>query len=140
MNDNFPEREREKEEDEYTEFRKEPTFEEYVDYLLNTDVDSYDEHWKPISRLCHVCEFNFDYIIKYENFKEEINYFVEMLKESGRLPTKFHLQWKNRGGTDRETTTKYLSQVSQHKRWLLYEKYYEDFLYFGYTLEDHVRL
>lgn len=129
----------EKIEEDYVEYRKEPTFEEYVDYLIDTDVDSYDEHWKPISRHCHVCEFPFDYIIRYENFSDEIKYLVRVLQEGGRLPAKFHLQWENRGGTDEDTTARYLSQVTQHKLWLLYEKYHQDFLYFGYTIDDYIR-
>ncbi|KAG7177070.1 carbohydrate sulfotransferase 11-like [Homarus americanus] len=127
------------EEEEYVEFKREPSFEEYVDYLINTDVESYDEHWKPIFLQCQVCDFHYDYIIKYENFKQEIDTFVEMLQETDRLPRRFILQWENRGGTDEKTTTEYLSQVSQHKVWLLYQKYRQDFLYFGYTMGNYTK-
>lgn len=126
------------EDGETEEIRREPTFPEFVDYLLNTDIEKYDEHWKPISLQCNMCEFDFDYIIQYENFKEEIDVFVEMLQESGRLPLRFHLKWENRGGTDREAAAKYLNLVSRDKLWLLYEKYRHDFLYFGYTTDGYI--
>lgn len=126
-------------EDDNSEYKREPTFQEYVDYLVNTDVENYDEHWKPISLQCNMCEFDFDYIIKYENFKEEIDYLVGVLQESGRLPMGFHLQWENRGGTDAQATTqKYLRLVSQDKLQLLYEKYHYDFMYFGYTMDGYI--
>lgn len=121
-------------------FKREPTFVEYVDYLINSDVLTYDEHWKPIWLQCHVCDFGYDYVIKYENFKEEIGLFINDLKERGSLPSNFFLQWENRGGTDANTTRQYLKQISDHKLWKLYDKYRHDFGYFGYTMEDYVNL
>ncbi|XP_064092574.1 carbohydrate sulfotransferase 11-like isoform X1 [Macrobrachium nipponense] len=122
------------------EFRREPTFVEYVDYLINTDVTSYDEHWKPIWLQCHVCDFDYDYIIKYENFEEEIGLFINILKGNGQLPSTFALQWENRGGTSANVTRQYLKQISDRKLWRLYEKYRHDFGYFGYTMEDYLNL
>ena len=29
--------------------RREPSFAEFVDYLLETPVERYDEHWRPVS-------------------------------------------------------------------------------------------
>ncbi|KAK7076550.1 hypothetical protein SK128_005823 [Halocaridina rubra] len=122
------------------EFKREPTFEEYVDYLTNMDVSAYDEHWKPIWLQCHVCDFKYDYIIKYENFEEEIGLFINILKENGNLPRTFALQWENRGGTDANKTREYLRQIGDKKLWKLYDKYRHDFGYFGYTMEDYVNL
>ena len=48
--------------------RKEPSFVEFVEYLVETPVDKYDEHWKPIFLLCPPCHFNFDVIVKMETF------------------------------------------------------------------------
>ena len=30
----------------------EPTFAEFVHYLINTDIADYDEHWLPVSLRC----------------------------------------------------------------------------------------
>ncbi|ODM96899.1 Carbohydrate sulfotransferase 8 [Orchesella cincta] len=52
--------------------RKEPTWNEFIAYLLKTPVSRYDEHWMPITKLCSPCNVQFDYIIKMENFEKEI--------------------------------------------------------------------
>jgi hypothetical protein len=31
---------------------KEPTFQEFVNFLLNTDIYSDDEHWQPVALRC----------------------------------------------------------------------------------------
>lgn len=129
-----------KADEEEVEFKREPSFLEYVDYLINTDVTAYDEHWKPIWLQCHVCDFNYDYIIKYENFEAEIGLFINILKDNGQLPQNFVLQWENKGGTDTNTTRQYLKQISDTKLWKLYDKYRHDFGYFGYAMEDYRNL
>ena len=47
---------------------KEPSFVEFVEYLVETPIDKYDEHWRPIFLLCPPCHFNFDVIVKMETF------------------------------------------------------------------------
>lgn len=118
-------------------YKREPTFPEFVDYLLHTDPEDYDEHWRPVTLHCHVCLFHFDYIIKYENFEEEINFLVKMLQKDGRLPKSFHLTWENKGGTDKDTTIRYLKQLSEKQVARLFEIYHLDFLYFGYSTEGY---
>lgn len=119
------------------EFRQEPTFEEFVDYLINTEVVDYDEHWKPMWLQCHVCDLEYDYIIKYESFQEENDYLLHLMKERKHLPEQFGVKWENKGGTDKATTLQYLSKISEHKLWLLYAKYQLDFKFFGYTMEGY---
>ncbi|XP_037796317.1 carbohydrate sulfotransferase 11-like [Penaeus monodon] len=120
-------------------YRREPTFEEFVDYLINTEVVDYDEHWKPMWLQCHVCDLEYDYIIKYEAFQEESEYFMRLLKERKHLPESFAIRWENKGGTDREATLEYLGRISEHKLWLLYAKYQQDFNFFGYTMEGYTK-
>lgn len=118
-------------------YKREPTFPEFVDYLLFTDPADYDEHWRPVALHCHVCRFHFDYIIKYENFEQEVSVLVGMLQRDGRLPRSFHLTWENKGGTDKDTTVKYLKQLSEEQVVGLFKKYHLDFLYFGYSAEGY---
>ena len=47
---------------------KEPSFVEFVSYLVETPLTHYDEHWKPIFLLCPPCHFKFDVIVKMETF------------------------------------------------------------------------
>ena len=48
--------------------KKEPSFVEFVEYLIKTPVTKYDEHWKPQFLLCPPCHFKFDVIVKMETF------------------------------------------------------------------------
>ena len=41
---------------------KRPTFEQFVDYLLRTDVSEYNDHWIPIWLHCRICLMEFDVI------------------------------------------------------------------------------
>ena len=61
--------------------RKEPSFVEFVEYLIETPLDKYDEHWKPIFVLCPPCHFNFDIIVKMETFKRDTEF---LLNQRGR--------------------------------------------------------
>lgn len=44
----------------------EPTFREFIDYLINTDLGSYhsDDHWIPYYQYCTPCLLNYDFINK----------------------------------------------------------------------------
>ena len=48
--------------------RKEPSFVEFVEFLIETPVSNYDEHWKPQFILCPPCHFKFDVVVKMETF------------------------------------------------------------------------
>ena len=56
--------------------KKEPSFVEFVEYLIETPLDKYDEHWKPIFVLCPPCHFNFDIIVKMETFKRDTEFLL----------------------------------------------------------------
>ncbi|CAL4062756.1 unnamed protein product [Meganyctiphanes norvegica] len=122
--------------------KREPTFDEFVDYLIGTDINSYDEHWKPIWLYCNVCEFSYDYIIKYENFKDENSYFIDKLKATKHLPQTFELSWENRGNmkskSSIDVSKEYFKDLKSEQIWKLYEKYEQDFYYFSYNLEGFV--
>ena len=49
--------------------KKEPSFVEFVEFLIETPVSKYDEHWKPQFLLCPPCHLKFDVIVKMETFE-----------------------------------------------------------------------
>ena len=49
--------------------KKEPSFVEFVEFLIETLVSKYDEHWKPQFILCPPCHFKLDVIVKMETFE-----------------------------------------------------------------------
>ncbi|KAK4327692.1 hypothetical protein Pmani_001843 [Petrolisthes manimaculis] len=117
--------------------KREPKFTEFVDYLINTSLDDFDEHWKPITLLCQVCSISYDYILKYENFKEEVDFLVESLQKERRFPMDFKIGWQNRQGTNDGMAAKYLSLIEEDKLQQLYKKYYHDFVYFDYKMDEY---
>ena len=48
-----------------------PTFPEFVDYLLSTDVEMYNEHWLPYYLLCTPCHLNYTVIAKTEDIADD---------------------------------------------------------------------
>ena len=52
-------------------YRKVPTFSEFVDYLLETEVEDYNEHWLPFYLLCTPCHLNYSVIAKTEDIQED---------------------------------------------------------------------
>ena len=48
-----------------------PTFSEFVDYLLETEVEDYNEHWLPYYLLCTPCHLNYTVIAKTEDIQED---------------------------------------------------------------------
>ena len=52
-------------------FNKIPTFSEFVDYLLATEVEEYNEHWLPYYLLCTPCNINYTVIAKTEHIADD---------------------------------------------------------------------
>ena len=119
-------------------FKKEPYFEEFIDYIINTDINSFDEHWKPMWLQCNVCDIKFDVIIHYENFKNEIQTLINHLQEKYKLPNDFTINWENKGSTNDEKTLSYFNKIPKDKIMKVYEKYIEDFEYFQYNISSYM--
>ena len=52
-------------------FKKVPTFPEFVDFLLSTEVETYNEHWLPYYLLCTPCHLNYTVIAKTEDIYDD---------------------------------------------------------------------
>lgn len=72
----------------------EPTWREFVTYILNTPVTKFDEHWMPIWMLCSPCIIRYDAISKMETFSEDTQF---ILQQAG-LEDKLEVEWKHRTG------------------------------------------
>lgn len=48
----------------------EPTFREFIDYVINADLGRYhsDDHWIPYHQYCTPCSLNYDFINKVLDF------------------------------------------------------------------------
>ena len=62
-------------------YRAAPTFPEFVDWLLDTEVERYNEHWLPYYLLCTPCHLNYTVIAKTEAIAEDSRCFEFLLLE-----------------------------------------------------------
>ncbi|XP_076065209.1 carbohydrate sulfotransferase 11-like [Oratosquilla oratoria] len=119
--------------------KREPTFGEFVDYIVDTEVWKFDEHWRPMWLQCHVCEFHYDFVVKYENLKEEQTALEDEFKKNKNLPKSFRgLGAENNGGTNSSMVQSYLRQLSKDQLVALHLKYENDFHLFGYPMPPEV--
>jgi len=118
-----------------SEERREPTWREFVTYLLNTPVTKFDEHWMPIWMLCSPCIVKYDVIAKMETFSEDTQF---TLAQAG-LEDKLTVEWKHRTGTggSSDTIANYFSQLTQSEVGALFRKYQLDFELYGYDPEPY---
>ena len=62
-----------------TKFEEVPTFEEFVQYLVNTPTHLFDRHWEPTVYRCHVCLVDYNLIAKYDMDKSKKHSLVLIL-------------------------------------------------------------
>ena len=53
------------------------TFQEFVKWVIDTNPDDMNSHWKPIYKLCSFCARTYDIILKYENLALETQQFLK---------------------------------------------------------------
>ena len=116
-----------------------PPFEHFVQYILtNTETPAgiarMDAHWKPYTVVCQVCQFEYNFIGKYETFNDDFTSLLKRLNIS---------DWSNkkRRGASGHTTSHYrqlFSSLSDRLICRLKHIYYDDFHLFNYRLEDYV--
>ena len=110
-----------------------PTFQEFVRYLIETEVEMYDEHWKPISLICRVCQLPYRYILQYENLSDD----WKQLLASAEITEDLDLVWVNSsGGGD---LRHYYEAISDEEIIKLFDKFESDFVMFGYTLNGYLK-
>jgi len=111
----------------------EPTWKEFITYILNTPATKYDEHWMPIWMLCSPCIIRYDAVSKMETFSEDTQF---ILQQAG-LEDKLSVEWMHRTGTggSSDTIVDYFSLLTQSEMAALFRKYQLDFELYGYDPE-----
>jgi len=122
--------------------RKEPSFVEFVEYLIETPISQYDEHWKPQFMLCPPCNFRFDVIVKMETFERDTNFILSQRDLTDVISlSKKHSSVSNSGKSDASTKNKskeLFSQLSKNMVKALHEKYRVDFDMFEYDVNEYL--
>ncbi|KAK8749956.1 hypothetical protein OTU49_015148 [Cherax quadricarinatus] len=115
--------------------RTEPTWTEFVRYLINSPSSKFDEHWKPIYSLCSPCVIKYNVIAKMETFSEDTQYVINQLG----LDDQLHVEWIHKTADTRtsDIANIYFSQLTTNQIEQLFDKYRLDFELFGYDYEPY---
>lgn len=116
-----------------------PTFQEFINYLIHESSANYDHHWNQYYKHCSLCEINYNFILKLDNYSsKEIEYIFSKLnlKNDENL---INLHATHGGLTDFQRTCKYLKKLSCETIFKLYEKYKIDFEMFNYKIDKYLQ-
>ncbi|XP_014251969.1 carbohydrate sulfotransferase 11 isoform X2 [Cimex lectularius] len=116
----------------------EPTFEEFVRYLINTDLLNYaDDHWIPYNMFCTPCLVEYDYINKVETMERDQMFVIK----DAQLGDKIKPSWIHKTSpleVSKEHITKlYFSQLTRKQIKELYKKFELDFEMFDYSPDKY---
>ena len=128
---------------------------EFIQHVINTRPDQYDEHYRPVYILCSTCAFKYNFIIKYEHISVEEPLFIQEMEASGivfilfcqpsncKLGNQYsHLldiiesRWMNSNKmnvSDTELLEAYFDLLTDEEITKLYQIYRLDFLQFDYS-------
>ncbi|XP_051165433.1 carbohydrate sulfotransferase 11-like [Leptopilina boulardi] len=111
----------------------EPTWREFIDYLINTDLGSYaDDHWMPYYLYCTPCLLNYDFIAKVETLWNDQLFTIYKLK----LDEKIKPHWRHSNGQTNASKI-YFSQLNKDMVYKLYKKFQLDFELFDYSPDEY---
>ena len=136
--------------------KKEPSFVEFVEFLIETPVSKYDEHWRPQFLLCPPCHFKFDVIVKMETFERwvlwlclcdsylfhcrDTDFILSQRNLDGVVSlTKKHSSVGEKKKNETDLVKTLFSQLSKNMVQALYDKYRIDFQMFEYDISDYVK-
>ncbi|KAG7203788.1 hypothetical protein KM043_013809 [Ampulex compressa] len=113
----------------------EPTFREFVHYLIHTDLGSYgDDHWMPYYLYCTPCVLSYDIIAKVETLERDQMYAIEELGLQGRIKPR----WRHANGRS-DASKIYFGQLTVDLVRRLYKKFQLDFELFDYSPDIYYR-
>ncbi|XP_072295216.1 carbohydrate sulfotransferase 14 [Eucyclogobius newberryi] len=108
------------------------TFDEFVRYLLDEDIERMNEHWMPMYNLCQPCAVPYDFIGSYENLERDAEYVLQQIKAPVHFPER--QAWYK--PITAETLHYYLCSLPQRLLKELLPKYILDFSLFAYPLPN----
>lgn len=110
-----------------------PTFKEFVMSLIDSPIESYNEHWQPFWYRCAPCNLKYDYVGKMETFSRDKDIIYDEIGISKLIKKK----WINKSNS-RDKIKEYYSQITKVDLLKLFQKYYYDFLLFDYEIGPYL--
>ncbi|XP_037068282.1 carbohydrate sulfotransferase 11-like [Pollicipes pollicipes] len=117
----------------------EPTFAEFVQYLIDTDLANYsDDHWIPYYLYCTPCSVRYHAVAKFETLREDQEYVLKR----GAVDHLIHAKWRHmtKGKPTKAVAESYFSTITRDQVEKLYAKYEFDFELFQYSPEEYFRM
>ncbi|CAK8687087.1 unnamed protein product [Clavelina lepadiformis] len=111
------------------------TFEDFVNYLVDIK-EARDPHWQFYHKLCMPCQSHYDYIIKFETLRDDIEFLenrVNISEEHRKIVFPFK-EYKSKPSS----VNKYFEQIPKDLALKLYEVYKTDFVLFNYDRPDYL--
>lgn len=102
-------------------------FPEFVSYLIDTKRSQLNEHWAPVSDMCHPCAVRYQIIGKYETLAEDSEYILRKVGAPPSLHFPEIIPSKTTGFVE-----SYFDMLSEEQQRDLIEIYRDDFEIFGY--------
>uniref|UniRef100_A0A7M5XJI1 Carbohydrate sulfotransferase n=1 Tax=Clytia hemisphaerica TaxID=252671 RepID=A0A7M5XJI1_9CNID len=102
------------------------TFEQFVKFVIKAGPD-FDDHWRPQTRICHICDLDYKYLGKFETMEIDANYIFKTLNESLKFPKMTEYKLKTT-----QILKKYYTELPQPLMKQIFEFYRNDFDAFGY--------
>jgi len=117
--------------DRYTPLTGEPTFEDYINFIVDTSSNKNykgDTHWSDYQKLCDPCRHKYDLVLKLETIEEDLEYLRDRLKIPDDAEGIMTVS-QNKHEYDFMT---YFNELPQPLFEQVYDMYKEDFEMFGY--------
>ncbi|CAK8687085.1 unnamed protein product [Clavelina lepadiformis] len=106
------------------------TFEDFLNYLIDTDGGEDNPHFTFYHALCNPCKVHYDYIIKFETMQEDIEFLQNYLNISEEHRKIFFPPARYSARTDK--VKKFYEQTPKELTNKLYSVYKKDFVLFDY--------
>ncbi|KAM6070071.1 LOW QUALITY PROTEIN: carbohydrate sulfotransferase 14 [Theristicus caerulescens] len=110
------------------------TFSEFLQYLLDEEVERMNEHWMPIYNLCQPCAVRYDFIGSYERLNADADYVLERVQSPSFVRFPERQSWYK--PVTAETLHYYLCNTQRRLIKELLTKYIMDFSLFAYPLPN----
>ncbi|KAJ7398567.1 Carbohydrate sulfotransferase 14 [Pitangus sulphuratus] len=110
------------------------TFSEFLQYLLDEDVERMNEHWMPIYNLCQPCAVRYDFIGSYERLRDDADHVLERIQAPSFIRFPERQAWYK--PVTAQTLHYYLCNTPRRLIKELLPKYILDFSLFAYPLPN----
>ncbi|ROT71889.1 Carbohydrate sulfotransferase 11 [Penaeus vannamei] len=114
-----------------------PTFREFVLFVVASKHA--DPHWMEFHRQCAVCNFDYDFIIKFENLRGESEQFLDYLNRGSDFILQRRNSRRKPSGSSADPGCSLFSQISARLIRRLVAKYEKDFKLFEYSPDEYYK-